>query len=420
MTNLNLELHQMDVKTAFLNGDLDEEIYMEQPVGFIVKGQERKVCKLQRSIYGLKQSSRQWYLRFHKVLLTYDFKMIDEDHCVYVKRTCGKFAILSLYVDDILIAGSDKEYLMDIKRWLSTHFDMQDMGEANYILGVNIKRDRSKKILALSQENYIQKILERFHMSSCKPADTHVSKGEALSLNMCPKNPQEREEMSRVSYTSAVRSLMYVMMCTHPDICFTVGLVSRYQSNPGREHWKAFKRILRYLKGTIDYYLVYQGSELRLVGYSDADWGGDLDQLKSTSGYVFILNKGAISWCSKKQTCIALSTMEAEFIACSAAVQEVVWLRRFFRNLGIRGDCVESITVHCDNQAVIAFTKDPKYHSRTKHIDTKNNYIRDIIAKQEVTIQYISTHQMVVDPLTKPIPRNVYLSHVNALKLHRI
>ena len=134
VTNLNLELHQMDVKTTFLNGELDEEIYMEQPVGFIVKGQERKVCKFQRSIYGLKQSSRQWYLRFHKVILTYDFKMIDEDHCVYVKRTSGKFTILSLYIDNILIAGSDKEYLMDIKRWLSTHFDMQDMGEANYIL----------------------------------------------------------------------------------------------------------------------------------------------------------------------------------------------------------------------------------------------------------------------------------------------
>ena len=285
--------------------------------------------------------------------------MIDEDHCVYVKRTSGKFAILSLYVNDILIAGSDKEYLMDIKRWLSTHFDMQDMGEANYILGVKIKRDRSKKILAPSQENYIQKILERFHVSSCKPVDTPVSKGEALSLNMCLKNPQEREEMSRVPYASVVGSLMYAMMCTHLDICFAVGLVSRYQSNPGREHWKAIKRIMRYLKGTMDYCLVYQGSELRLVGYSNADWGGDRDQRKSTSGYVFLLNKGVISWCSKKKTCITLSTMEAEFIACSATVQEVVWLRRFFGNLGIQGDCVEPITVYCDNQASIAFTKDP-------------------------------------------------------------
>ena len=141
--------------------------------------------------------------------------------------------------------------------------------------------------------------------------------------------------MTTVPYFSAVRSLIYAMLCTRPDICFAVGLVSRYQSNPGREHWKAVKRILRYLKGTMDYCLCYQGSNLRLIGYSDADWGGDLDQRKSTSGYTFLLNKGTISWSSKKQTCIALSTMEAEFIAYSAVVQEAVWLRRFFMNLGI-------------------------------------------------------------------------------------
>ena len=254
---LDLELHQMDVKTAFLNGELEEEIYMEQPVGFIVKGQEQKVCKLHRSIYGLKQSSRQWYLRFHKAILTYDFKMIEEDHCVYVKRSNDKLAILSLYVDDILIAGNDKEFVFAIKRWLSTNFDMKDMGEADYILGVKIERDRSKKLLTLSQEHYIKKILERFHMSSCKPVDTPVSKSEVLSQNMCPRNLEEEKEMSNVPYSSAVGSLMYAMLCTRPDICFAVGLVSRYQSNPGREHWKAVKRILRYLKGTMDYHLCY-------------------------------------------------------------------------------------------------------------------------------------------------------------------
>ena len=226
--------------------------------------------------------------------------------------------------------------------------------------------------------------------------------------------------MFNVPYSSTVGSLMYAMMCTRPDICFAVGLVSRYQSNPRREHWKAVKRILRYLKGTMDYCLCYQGSDLRLIGYSDADWGGDLDQRKSTSGYVFLLNKGAISWSSKKQTCIALSTMEAEFIACSAAVQEAVWLRSFFCNLGVQSDCAGPITVYCDNQAAIAFTKDSKYHSRTKHIDTKYNYIRDIIAKREVAVQYISTHKMVADPLTKPIPRDIYVSHVNSLGLRRV
>ena len=255
-------------------------------------------------------------------------------------------------------------------------------------------------------------------MSSCKPVDTPVSKSEVLSQNMCPRNLEEEKEMSNVPNSSAVGSLMYAMLCTRPDICFVVGLVSRYQSNPRREHWKDVKRILRYLKGTMDYHLCYQGSSLCLVGYSDADRGGDLDQRKSTSGFAFLLNKGAISWCNKKQTCIALSTVEAEFVACSAAVQEAIWLRRFFMNLGIQSSN-NVVTVYCNNQAAIVFTKDPKFHSRTKHIDTRYNYIRDIITKREISVQYISTHHMVVDPLTKPIPRDVFLGHVNALGLRR-
>ena len=198
---------------------------------------------MNKSIYGLKQSSRQWYLRFHKEVISFDFTMIDEDHCIYVKKSNGMFVILSLYVDDILLAGNNLEYVKTVKSWLSKSFDMKDMGEADYILGVKIQRDRSKKILSLSQETYIKKILERFRMNSCKSMDTPIARGETLSLEMCPKTEKEKEDMSRVLYSSAIGSLMYAMMCTRPDICYAVGLVSRYQSNPGRDHWKAVKRI---------------------------------------------------------------------------------------------------------------------------------------------------------------------------------
>ncbi|KAK9108126.1 hypothetical protein Syun_024137 [Stephania yunnanensis] len=286
VANLDLELHQMDVKIAFLNGELEEEIYMEQPIGFIVEGQEHKVCRLLRSIYGLKQSSRQWYIRFHQAIISYDFVMIDEDHCVYVKRSNSKFVILSLYVDDILLAGNNEEYLITIKRWLSSNFEMKDMGEAAYILGVKIKRDRSKKMLALSQEPYIKKILERFHMQDCKPIDTPITKDQGLNQRMCPKTPHEREQMAKVPYTSLCWKPHVCNDVYKTDICFVVGMVSRYQANPGQTHWRAVKRILRYLKGTIDYSLCYQGNNLHLVGYTDADWGGDLDERKSTSGYV--------------------------------------------------------------------------------------------------------------------------------------
>jgi hypothetical protein len=346
--------------------------------------------------------------------------MIEEDHCVYVKRSNGNFLILSLYVDDILLAGNDKEMIVTTKEWLSSNFEMKDMGEANYVLGIKILRDRSKKLLGLSQETYIKKILERFSMQFCNPIDTPIGKGDKLSLDMCPKTQAEKEKMARVPYANAIGSLMYAMTCTRPDICYVVGLVSRYQSNPGIAHWKAVKRILRYLKGTSNYMLCYQGSDLQLVGFSDSDYAGDRDKSKSTSGYAFMLNNGAISWSSKKQTCIALSTMEAEYVACSHAVQESVWLRRFFKNLSCVTHGKNPVTLYCDNTAAIAYTKDPKYHGKTKHIEPKYHYIRRIIKKKQVELKHISTSRMVADPLTKPMPRDQFEAHVKSLGLRRM
>jgi len=200
VAHMDLELHQMDVKTAFLNGDLSEEIYMTQPAGYVVKGQEQKVCHLMKSIYGLKQASRQWYLKFHQSILNYGFKMMDEDHCVYVLHSKDKFVIMSLYVDDILLASNNKGFLKVIKGWLSSTFEMKDMGEAAYILGVQILRNRATKLLALSQETYIDKILERFHMKDAKPMNTPIAHNAKISESMCPQNPQEKHETEQVPY----------------------------------------------------------------------------------------------------------------------------------------------------------------------------------------------------------------------------
>ena len=418
---MDLELHQMNVKTTFLNGDLSEEIYMTQPAGYVVKGQEQKVCHLMKSIYGLKQASRQWYLKFHQSILSYGFKMMDEDHCVYVLHSKDKFVIMSLYVDDILLASNNKGFLKVIKGWLSSTFEMKDMGEAAYILGVQILRNRATKLLALSQETYIDKILERFHMKDAKPMNTPIAHNAKISEAMCPQNPQEKHEMEQVPYSSAIGSLMYAMMCTRPDISQAVGLLARYQSNPGSQHWKCIKRIFfRYLKGTKDYCLCYQGGSLQFVGYTDADWGGDKDRCKSTSGYIFLLNSGAISWSSKKQTCTALSTMEAEFVASAAAVQETIWLGRFLSHLSIMPGKNDPITICCDSQAALAYTKDPKYHGKTKHIGIKYNFVRDALESKEVCLKYIPTTAMVADPLTKPIPHDLFACHVQAMGLRRI
>jgi hypothetical protein len=324
--------------------------------------------------------------------------MIEEDHCVYTKRSKGSFIILSLYVDDILLAGNDAEMIVATKEWLSSNFEMKDMGETDYILGVKIFRDRSKKILGLSQQTYIKKVLERFQMSDCKPIDTPIAKNESLSQNMCPKTQDEQEKMARVPYANAIGSLMYAMMCTRPDICYVIGLVSRFQSNPGLAHWKVVKRILRYLTGTMDYVLCYQGLDLRLIGYSDANWGSDLDECKSTSGYTFLLNNGAITWSSKKQPYIVLSTMEVEYVACSAAVQKAVWLKRFFQHLEVVKDASDPVIIHCDSTAALAYAKDPKYHGKTKHIDIRYHYIRDMVTHKEVVLKHISTTRMIADP----------------------
>jgi len=203
------------------------------------------------------------------------------------------------------------------------------MGEARYVLGVKIIRNRPKKLSGMSQEAYVKKVLERFCMHYSKPIDTPVEKGLTLSLGQCLKTDKEKEAMSNVPYASAVESLMCAMLCTRPDICFAVGLVCRYQSNPGQAYWQAVKRIMRYFCGKTDLALCYQRGDLKLRGYSDADWGGDLNESRPTSGYVFTLGGGAISWCSKKQDCIDLSTMEAEYVACSLATQEAMWLRSF-------------------------------------------------------------------------------------------
>ena len=270
--NLDYEIWQMDVKTAFLNGNLEEEIYMQQPRGFIVKGQEEMVCKLQRSIYGLKQASRSWNIRFDQAIESYGFEKSPDEPCVYKRIQGNAVSFLVLYVDDILLIGNDTEVLLGIKTWLSKHFDMKDLGEANYVLGIKLLRDRKNRVLALSQAQYIDKILARFSMENSKRGIIPFRHGIHLSEKQSPQTPEQRERMSRIPYASAVGSLMYAMLCTRPDICYAVGVVSRYQSDPGEKHWIAVKHILKYLWRTRDYMLVYSSGSLETIGYTDSDF----------------------------------------------------------------------------------------------------------------------------------------------------
>ncbi|KAK8600813.1 hypothetical protein V6N12_050661 [Hibiscus sabdariffa] len=286
------EIWQMDVKTAFLNGKLEEDVYMTHPEGFVTPENARKVCKLQRSIYGLKQASRSWNLRFNDAIKEFGFIRNEDEPCVYKKFSGSIVSFLILYVDDILIIGNDVPTLQSIKTWLSSCFSMKDLGEAAYILGVKIYRDRSRRLLGLSQSTYIDKVLKRFSMEESKRGFLPMRHGISLSKEMCPSTPQERERMSQIPYASAIGSIMYAMICTRPDLSYALSMTSRYLANPGEGHWTTVKNILKYLKRTKDEFLVHGGEEkLGIKGYTDASFQTDKDDSRSQSGFEFCLNK---------------------------------------------------------------------------------------------------------------------------------
>ncbi|CAN6457819.1 unnamed protein product [Victoria cruziana] len=407
----DLDIWQMDVKTAFLNGDLNETIFMTQPKGFISQD-SNKVCRLKKSLYGLKQSPRQWYFAFHKAIIKLGYSPNQLDQCVYMWNSGSNFCLLSLYVDDILLTRNDTEMITNTKKWLNKNFEMKDMGEASYILGIKISRDRNARTLRLSQENYIDQILRKFGMADCKPVNTPIAKGTILSKDDCPA----KGKMLNIPYAQAVGSLMYLMLGTRPDISFAIGLVSRYQSNPDWHHWQVVKRIFRYLKGTRDLSLTFGGGSLELVGYSDADFAGCKDDSKSTSGFVFTFGGGVVAWSCKKQGCVAQHTQEAEFIACNIAATFAVWMNKFLKELKLNLG-KEPIQLFCDNQTAISLMKNGSVSSRSKHIMVKYHYVHELIEKNEITVDFIPSPEMLADPMTKALTENLFVKHVAAMGL---
>ncbi|KAK1629912.1 hypothetical protein QYE76_004227 [Lolium multiflorum] len=410
------EIWQMDVKTAFLNGDIEEELYMIQPKGFVDPKNDGKVCKLQRSIYGLKQASRSWNLRFDRVIKDFGFIRTHGEACIYKKVSGSSVAFLILYVDDILLIGNDIELLSSVKGYLNKSFSMKDLGEAAYILGIKIYRDRSRRLIGLSQSTYLDKILKKFRMDESKKGFLPMLPGKVLSKTQGPATADERERMSKIPYASAVGSIMYAMLCTRPDIAHAVSLTSRYQSDPGMEHWTAVKNILKYLKRTKDMFLCYGGDqELVVTSYTDASWNTDPDDSKSQSGYVFILNGAAVSWSSSKQCTVAKSSTESEYIAASEASSEAVWMKRFIVELGVVPSALDPLVIYCDNTGAIANAKEPRSHKKLKHIKLRFHSIREYIEDGEVEICKVHTDLNVADPLTKALPRAKHDQHQNAM-----
>ena len=291
----DLEMVHMDIKIAFLHGDLDEEIYMQQLEGFAQKGKEDLVCRLKKSLYGLKQAPKQWYQKFDMFMQSQGFKRSDEDPCLYVQHLRDNQALmLILYIDDMLIvAGHDKNDIVNLQKRLCSQFDMKDLGNANHILSMRITQNRKQKLLYLSQKEYVHKVLERFSMQKGKSISTQLPTYLKLSKDNCPKIDEEKAFMEKVPYASVVGSLMYVMVATRRDLRLQVGVVSRFMSNLGRKNWYVIKTILRYMSGIADRKLCYSRGDLSISGYVDSDYVGCVDSRRSTTGWIF---KFVVSW----------------------------------------------------------------------------------------------------------------------------
>eukprot|EP00171_Calliarthron_tuberculosum_P022843 IDg22843t1 len=372
IASLDLECDQMDVVTAFLNGDLDEDIYMEVPAGFKDPTQPNVVCKLQKALYGLKQAPRQWYAKINKFLLEdLNFTCCPHEPCLYYKHDGKSIAMLVLYVDDLLIAGDNRSQLDSIKLEFSRRFKMKNLGVASEFLGIKISRNRSDRTLHLSQAEYANTVLERFGMQDSKPIHTPMEPSALKSTN---RAHESTELAGEVPYRQAIGSLMYLMISTRPDIAYAVGI----------------------MYGNL--------TPTSSIGYSDSDWAGCVETRKSTEGFVFLLSGGAVSWRSKKQTVVATSSCEAEYISVCSATKEAIWLSQLISCL--QGHKLPTpMTILVDNQGAIASAHNWSINARNKHIGIRYHFVREAVANNQVKISYCSASDQLADPLTKPLNR---------------
>ena len=394
----NLHVHQMDVKCAFLNGMLDEEIYMVQPEGYEVGD---KVCRLNKSIYGLKQSPRMWNLRLHQYLLDLNFQRCDSDSCLYVKFSENNKFYLLIFVDDLILISNSLEEIKRIKLMLSEQFEMTDLNEMETYLGIHLQRDVSAGTMEFSQKQYLTNTLRKFEMADSKSTTTPMEVG--LKLERFGSNS------ANIPYRELIGCLMYISLTTRPDLAAATNFFSRYQSSYDQEHFTYAKQILRYIRGTLDLKLVYNRNEDAepLTGYADADWANDTFDRKSISGFVFEVYGNVVSWSSRKQSTVSLSSTEAEYIALSECACEAIWLRKLLKELGV--NCDEPTILFEDNQSCARLAETPKDNKRMKHVDTKYHFIRQTILDGETKIEYLRSEDQPADIMTKPLPPKQFI-----------
>jgi transposase InsO family protein len=392
-----------DFDSAYLNSKLgdDEVIYLEQPAGYETKDRRGWVWRLLKALYGLKQGAKNWYDALHRALIELGFRRSEADHGVFFKEVGRHIIILAVHVDDGMVTGSNVSLINKFKEDMNTKYKLTDLGAANWLLGIKITRDLVNKTLRLSQHAYIEAIITRFNFNDLKPSAIPMDPSAPLSKSQSPTKLEDIAKMKNVPYREAVGSLMYAAMGTRPDIAFATSTVAQFSENPGWAHWEAVKRIYRYLIGTKELELMYGGEQRGLVGYVDAD-GASQEHRRAISGYVFMVDGGAVSWSSKKQELVTLSTAEAEYVAQTHAAKEAIWLRRLLTEIFHPID--SPTTLFSDSKSAIALAQDGHYHARTKHIDIRYHFIRYIIEAGTIKLVYCPTNDMTADTLTKALP----------------
>ena len=389
-----------------MGGDIRQEVYIELPKGF----ETEKTGKLNKSLYGLKSSPKDWNLKFNNVMLKLGFRRSENDYCLYVKIAKAYKLYLLLYVDDVLLAGSSIEEVQQTKSILTREFKVKDLGQMKRYLGISFLR--RNECMLLNQTDYLKRVLEKFGMENCKPVATPMEVN--FQHEILKRDKSDNEEIE-TKCRKAIGCLMYAMLCTRPDLSVSISILSRYQACASEELWQALKRVFRYISGTLDFSLTFNCKVFKhcIEGYADSDWAGDRVDRKSTSGYVFKVLGCTVSWSSKKQLSVALSSTESEYVALSSACSEACWLQRLYEDFDIRNDCDgsegdesrrgKSVIIYEDNQSAIKVSKNPEQHTRMRHIDVRHHFIREKVSEGTVEVKYLPTHEQVADVLTKPL-----------------
>lgn len=407
---LGLDVTHLDVTTAFLNGELDETVYMHKPDCFSSPECDGKVLKLKKAIYGLKQSSRAWYRRVDDCLVSIGYKRSNIEPCLYIKTKCNKKTIVTLYVDDFFVFSNDTVETTYLKDVLSSHFKIKDLGELKQCLGMSVKIDKTNGVITLNQKNYIEQLLYKFQMTECKMADTPLE----TKLNIS----KEENCKGQFPYQQLIGSLMYLAVLTRPDIAFSVGFLSQFNNCFNQETWSYAKRILKYLKKTKDFGLTFKrDGNKELIGFVDADWASNVVDRKSYTGLCFLLSGAAISWETKKQKTVALSSTEAEYMGLSEACREAIYLRNLFFEIT---NNLSTISVFNDNQGALKLSVNNLYHKRTKHIDIRYHFCRECVTNKIVNLIFLETAEMPADLLTKGLANTKHYYFMELLGIKNV